>query len=302
MRKRPIILPYNRTSISAKAVSRYFKTLRPFPNRNYKPRVNDIIINWGFNNEIPVLKGTNTEVLNRPEDIRKASSKLVSLSILKDKGIPVPEFATNIEDARALFNNTNVVYCRTLTRASKGKGIVLATRPEELVKAPLYTAKLDNHIEYRVHIFNNAVIDIVQKRKMTSERMKDKGIEKRNDDVRNLMNGWSFTRGNVTIKNENGNYYFDLIEIALEAAKDLNLDFCAIDLIKTQDDDFYVLEINTAPGMKPGTTTHRRYVKAIAEYCEIPFSDVDFTKRYDIENAHDDNLSQFLNKYNNEEI
>ena len=214
MRKRPIILPYNRTSISAKAVSRYFKTLRPFPNRNYKPRHNDIIVNWGFNNDIPVLRDTDTEVLNKPENIRKASSKLECLTILKECGIPVPEFATNIEDAKELFNNTNVVYCRTLTRASKGKGIVLATRPEELVKAPLYTAKLDNHIEYRVHIFNNKIIDIVQKRKMTKDRMKDKGIEQRNDDVRNLMNGWSFTRGNVTIKDEDGNYYFELIEDA----------------------------------------------------------------------------------------
>lgn len=298
--KRPIILPYSRTSISAKAISRYFKTLRPFPNKNYKPRPDDVVINWGFNGDIPVLKNTNIVVLNKPRKIKNASSKIDCLQLLHNDGVPVPQFATNMQEARKLFDNTPMVYCRTLTKASKGKGIVLAKNSDELVSAPLYTAQLDNTIEYRVHIFDGEVIDIVQKRKMRKERREDKGIGGVDMNVRNLMNGWSFTRGDLTLKDENGEYYYALIDIALEAFKTLEIDFCAIDIIKDSHDDFYVLEVNTAPGMTPGTTTHRRYSEAIAKYCGIPFSDSDFTKRYDIQNNHDKNLTTFLKTYNDE--
>ena len=45
---RPILLPYDRTSLSAKAVSRHFKTKRIFANGKFKPTERDVIINWGF--------------------------------------------------------------------------------------------------------------------------------------------------------------------------------------------------------------------------------------------------------------
>lgn len=300
MRKRPVILPYKRNSMSAKTVSRHFGTLRIFPNRNYKPRINDVIINWGFQGEIPVLAGKPNRILNNPINVANAASKVSCLNILKNEGVPVPEFTTSQLEAANLFKDTDVVFCRTLTRASKGKGIVLANNASELVKAPLYTAKLENEAEYRVHVFDDKVLDIVQKRRMTKERLADKGIVERNDNVRNLMNGWSFTRGKLTLKDKDGSWYYQMIDVALEAARALNLDFCAIDLVKTPSNDFYVLEINTAPGMKKGTTTHRRYIKAISDFCEIPFDNEDYTRKYQIEDTYNNNLEIFLNTYYND--
>jgi len=299
--KRPVFIPYKRSSISCKAMSRHFGTLRAFPDRKYRPRQHDVVVNWGYNDDIPVLKGRDTVVLNRPEHIRKASSKIDCLSILDKSGVAVPAYATSSKHAAELFKSTDVVYCRTLTRASKGKGIVIASKPSELVSAPLYTAKLDTDIEYRVHVFAGEVIDIVQKRRMTSERLEAKGIKERNPLVRNLMNGWSFTRTDLTLKDKDGDFYHQLIDISVDAAKTLQIDFCAIDLIKTKNDDFYVLEVNTAPGMTAGTTTHRRYAKALAQYCEIPFSDEGYTKKYDMEDGHKNNLTKFLNSYTDDE-
>jgi hypothetical protein len=299
--KRPVFIPYARSSKSCKAMARHFGTLRAFPDRKYRPRQQDIVVNWGYNHEIPVLKGRDTVVLNKPENIRKASSKIDCLNILDKSGVAVPAFATSSAEAQKLFKNVNTVYCRTLTRASKGKGIVIATKPSELVKAPLYTAKLNTDIEYRVHVFAGEVIDIVQKRRMTTERLEAKGIKERNPLVRNLMNGWSFTRADLTLKDKDGDYYHQLIDISLDATKTLGIDFCAIDLIKTKNDDFYVLEVNTAPGMEAGTTTHRRYVKALAKYCNIPFSDDGYTKRYDMGDNHNGNLTSFLNSYTDDE-
>lgn len=299
--KRPVVLPYSRKSMAARTVSRHFGTLRIFPDRKYRPRQEDIVVNWGFCNHVPVLEGKSTRILNPPEAVSNASSKVSCLTILQKDGIPVPNFATTRNGAEELLKTSKKLYCRTLTRASKGKGIVLVNKASELVKAPLYTAQLDTDIEYRVHVFGNKILDVVQKRKMTKERMADKGITDFNKDVRNLMNGWSFTRGNLTLANEEGEYYHQMIDICLETVKSLKLDFCAIDLVKSKADDFYVLEVNTAPGMKAGTTTHRRYMKSIAEVCEIPFNDAEYTKRYGIEDGHNNNLSNFLKAYYDED-
>lgn len=295
---RPVLIPYDRTSLSGKAVSRYFKVKRPFADGRFKPKKDDIMINWGINDNIPIIN-SNTIILNKPNNVKLAASKLDCLTILGKSGINVPYFATNLENAKLLFGITDTVFCRTLTRASKGKGIVLASNEKELVKCSLYTAKIDVDIEYRVHIFNNEVIDIAQKKRMSTERRKSKKIEIRNEEVRNLMNGWSFTRTDMQLKDAKGVFYHDMIDISLKGAKILNLDFCAIDLIKDVNDIFYILEVNTAPGMKSGTTTHRRYVRAISKYCSIPFSDESYTNRYDIPNTHKGNLNNFINTYIN---
>ena len=295
---RPVLVPYDRTSLSGKAVSRHFKVKRPFADGRFRPKKSDVIINWGINDEIPIIK-EDTLVLNKPKDVSLAASKLDCLTILGKNGINVPYFATNLEDAKSLFGITEKVFCRTLTRASKGKGIVIAKNEKELVDCTLYTAMLDVDIEYRVHVFNGEVIDLAQKKRMSTERRKDKKIEVRNEEVRNLMNGWSFTRTDITLKDAGGVFYHEIIKIALEGAKALNLDFCAIDLIKDKNDVFYILEVNTAPGMKKGTTTHRRYVRAISRYCAIPFSDESYTERYGIPNDHKGNLNNFINTYLN---
>jgi len=294
-----MILPYKRNSLSAKTISKYFKTLRIFPDRNYKPRLNDVVVNWGFQGDIPVLEGKNVDILNKSEAVRKASSKVDCLTILGKNGVNVPFFATDLENAKSLFHLSENIFCRTLTRASKGKGIVIARAEDQLVKCNLYTSMLDTDIEYRVHVFDGEVIDIVQKRQMSKDRMRDKGIIVANKEVKNLMNGWSFTRGDLTLWDKDGNYFYDMISISLNAIKALDLDFAAIDLVKTKDDEFYVLEVNTAPGMKRGTTTHRRYTEAISKYCNIPFDHDAYTRRYGIGNTHENNLHDFITSYNN---
>jgi len=281
------VLPYKMNSLSSKTISRHFKCKRVYPNRNYKPRNKHIIINWGFAGDVPVLEQANTNftILNKPFCVNRASDKISTLRLLKQNNVPHVDFILNKEDAIESCKQGNIIYCRTLTRSKEGKGIVLAKTPEEIVDAKLYTKYFKNDKEYRIHVFNNEVIDMVQKKSMSSERMAEKGIVKTEESkyIRNMKKAWSFCRKGIEVPEY-------VKETAIKATNALDLDFAAIDIAyNSETGECAVLEANTAPGQKRGTTTHLRYVRAISKYLGIPFTVEEYNRRYncDAENYLD---------------
>jgi glutathione synthase/RimK-type ligase-like ATP-grasp enzyme len=264
-------------SLSSKTISKHFGVKRVYPNRNYRPRRKDIVLNWGFCGVAPVLEnGNNFTILNKPIAVDRASDKKATLRFLKQNNVPHVKFHLNKDNAIESCKNGNIIYCRTLTRGKEGKGIVLARKPEEVVDAKLYTEYFKNDTEYRIHVFNDEVIDFVQKKSMSSARMAEKGITKGldSDHIRNMKKGWSFCRQGVEIKDH-------VKQTAIDAVNALELDFGAVDIAyNSESDECVVLEINTAPGNKRGTTTHLRYVRAISKYLGIPFSVEEYNTRY----------------------
>ena len=219
---------------------------RVFSNGRYKPYRNHLIVNWG-NTQQPNWTPLNT-VLNHPSNVQSASNKTTCLTILHDAGVLIPNFATSQSVAEQLFQDTRRVYCRTLTRASEGRGIVVANNVESLVPAPLYTAGIDGkRKEYRVHVVNNTVIDIVQKRKMTNEKIEENGFEY-SPTVRNHDKGWVFARDGISPPNS-------ITTAAISAIQVMGLHFGAVDIVvrDNKQEDAIVLEINTAPGLEAST-------------------------------------------------
>lgn len=272
------VLPYAMNSLSSRAISKHFNTKRVYPNRNYRPKDGDVVLNWGFRGVAPVLESgsSNFTLLNKPIAVDRASDKIATLRLLKQNNVPHVKFYLNKDSAIESCKNGNIIYCRTLTRGKEGKGIVLARKPEEIVNARLYTEYFKNDTEYRVHVFNGEVIDFVQKKSMSSARMARKNINKGPDSdyIRNMKKGWSFCRQDVEIKDH-------IKQTAIDAVKALELDFGAVDIAyNSESDQCVVLEINTAPGNKRGTTTHLRYVRAISKYLGIPFSVEEYNQRY----------------------
>lgn len=147
------------------------------------------------------------------------------------------------------------VVCRTLLRASEGRGIVVARSAEELVAAPLYVKFWPKETEYRVHVFNGEVIDVAQKRLRNGARNQ----EGRNPYIRNTANGWVYTHENVNISGR-------ARELACDAVRSVGLTFGAVDLAVNQRGDICVFEINTAPGLE-NTATINAYRDAIRRYC-----------------------------------
>jgi D-alanine-D-alanine ligase-like ATP-grasp enzyme len=115
--------------------------------------------------------------------------------------------------------------------------------------APLYTEYIPKKKEFRVHVWNNEVIDVVEKRKKKSFE------NERDTQVRNTANGYVFCRDNVVEPD-------DLRNLAVRAVQSLERTYGAVDIIwNERQNKSFVLEVNSRPGMQ-GTTV-KKYADAI---------------------------------------
>ena len=158
-----VIHPYKMGSTSARDLAREIDTYRVYPDRNYRPRSHHVVVNWG-NSSVPRWYHAGVRVLNKYEAVAKAANKLHTFIALRDAGVQIPEFTTVITEAKE-WADDKVVVCRKHLTGKCGSGIVLASTPDEVVEAPLYTKHLRHKHEFRVHVFNGQVIDFAQKKK-----------------------------------------------------------------------------------------------------------------------------------------
>lgn len=223
----------------------------------YKGYSSHLIVNWGRSERPPMMN--SVPMLNDFEAVHNASDKIRTFEILSSTlSNNIPKWTTVVAEARRLIRDEHeTIYCRKYTRASQGRGIVVATRIDELELSPLYTSKVEIDRELRVHVFSGSIIDYAQKKRMTSETREERGIEV-NEDIRSHDNGWIFAREGVTI-NE------DTKRVAIEAVATLGLDFGAVDIVMTPQCVPKVLEVNTAPGLEG--TTLESYKNAIVALC-----------------------------------
>jgi glutathione synthase/RimK-type ligase-like ATP-grasp enzyme len=188
-------------------------------------------------------------MLNKPEAVRKASNKLSTLRSLQGAGVGIPLFTTDKEEAQEWARDYNV-YCRLLLTAKGGQGIIVADHPDMVYNAPLYTKAVDVKREFRVHVFDGEVIDFTEKKKR-------RGVDS-NAYIRNYDGGWVFCREGIELPD-------NVRQGAVDGVVALGLDFGAVDICLDSNGDYYIFEINTAPGLQGSSIT--RYVEAIYEAC-----------------------------------
>ena len=214
----------------------------------YIPKDTDLIINWGIPPFNPLPNSLN-------QNARNASNKLTAFQLMSPRN--KLRWTTDKEEAKTF----KLCYCRTLLCSSQGRGIVVARSPEEVVDAPLYTKGIVKVAgEYRVHVFKGQVIDVVQKKKLSTEQRELRGIGDVNPYIRNHNNGYIFARGDISCPDS-------VKTVALNAIEDLQLDFGAVDVVVSgYSGGAFVLEANSAPGLE-GTTV-QKYVEAIESWYE----------------------------------
>lgn len=204
--------------------------------------------------DIPVFWGNNESPASNKLRFFQEATRLEELNI--------PEFTTDINVA-ATWRNPNARkvsvagFARTLLTAHSGRGIIPFNNGENtpLPEAPLYVRYVKKSEEYRVHIFKGRAIDIVQKRRRAD-------FQNINNQIRNVDNGWVFCRNNLEIANRD-----ELVKQAVLACTISRLDFGAVDVIyNTHQNKYYVLEVNTAPGLEGQTVTI--YANAILQHIE----------------------------------
>lgn len=183
--------------------------------------------------------------------LNAGTAKDVQLNAFSNNDVNCPEFTRDRSVAAGWIASGDSVMCRTLLRASEGRGIVVAETEDQLVHAPLYTRYVKKKQEFRVHVLNGEVIDVQQKRKR-------KGFEgDRDTKVRNLANGYVFCRD--SIREPDG-----LRELARQACASLSYSLGAVDIaFNERNNRLVVLEVNANPGMQG--TTLEKYADAIVK-------------------------------------
>lgn len=244
------IYSYKKGSQSCKNIQEALKVVNMLSIRcdhtSKPPKKTDTVLVWG-NTKVP--NWIPNSYINTPDKIENACDKLKTFNILRDSGVSIPEYTTDPIVAKSWLNKSFVV-CRTLLKASGGAGIILAKTEEDFVEAPLYVKYKRKDKEFRVHVFKGEVLHIQEKRKKLSD---EKATF--NKYIRNHSNGWVFCVTDIIEPD-------GIRELALQACKALELDFCAVDIIyNSKYNKMYVLECNTAPGIE--NTTLSQYVKAI---------------------------------------
>lgn len=254
------IYPYKLASQSARALAMGLSSVLPYrpllvrPNGRFKPRRDSIVINWGSSTE-PTWKFDPEQDLNDPISVALTANKLHSFTIFKQFEVPTPEWTTNQDEAQTWVNDGSTVLVRHLLNGHSGQGIEIV-QEGGVPEAPLYTKYKKKRAEYRVHVFKGEVIDTCQKKKSTEAN--NSGSV--NTFIRSYANGWVFCRNDIVPCSRRE-------ELAIRAVQALRLDFGAVDIIYNESEDsYYVLEVNTAPGLEGTTLT--KYVEAIAKLQE----------------------------------
>lgn len=259
---RAVLLPYKIGSQSAKQLALTLtgnlglKVRRVRHDGKYRPKLRSLIINYGSNSR-PSWPSVG-RWLNPPEACARAGNKLRAFEAFAQAGLSCPEWTYNREVAQQWVESGLVVVARTILNGHSGRGIVLCDNSgdHQLVNAPLYVKYKKKRKEYRVHVFQEKIIDVAEKRRRHMETRPPQF----DGYVRNLANGWVFCRNNVIRPG-------DMEGLALGACNALGLDFGAVDIIwNERDNKCYVLEVNTAPGLQG--TTLANYSNAIQRWIQ----------------------------------
>lgn len=190
----------------------------------------DYVIRWGTRSSgyIP-----NERTLNTRDSLRNASNKLESLKILRDSGIPVPEWTTDRDEIRETFGYPALGRTEQHTRG-EDINLIMQWRDAYLTSGNDYFLEyIPTDLEYRMHVIDGEVVKIHEKRL--------RGEADNHPYIRNSETGWVFVepRGNPPEES-----------IAVDTLGSFGMDFGAVDVIVEEGTgDPYVLEVNSAPSL-----------------------------------------------------
>lgn len=174
--------------------------------------------------------------------------KLFQYKWFTEHELPSLLFTVEQHVAKQYVENGNVVVGRQLLNASCGKGILIFEKPEEVVACPVYTVYKKKKREFRVHVFRDKVVEVVEKKARTE------WTGKRDTRIRNLDNGYVFCKCDVEPEG--------LRDLALKAAPVVHSDFRGVDIgYNEKNNELFVIEVNSAPGIEGSNVS--KYVETI---------------------------------------
>jgi hypothetical protein len=227
------------------------------PNREIVG-VREPLIRWGSRADAWRDNQGELRVLNSAASIERASHKLESLELLRDRDIPVPDFDMNAE---ALVERAGYPILGRRFQHARATDVVLCLQRRDFRRRPrdYYVAYIPTNREYRLHVAGGEVI-----------RVQGKYLDNVEDYlpwVRNFATGHRFRAPSRRLHNAR-------LKSAVGAVEALGLDFGAVDLIVADDGSHYVLEVNTSPACSP--RTGMAYCNAFARMLDLDLARINY--------------------------
>ena len=234
------VYPYKQGSDSAKKIKRILGAKWLRDDRLVRP--GSVIVNWGCSTP----PRTRVPMLNPPEAVALAANKLKFYKAMDAAGVQVPRWTSDGEEAEAWLVKGHTLVARTKLSSHGGRGIILVPPNLGLPDAKVYTKYVKKEHELRVHVFPELNKCIVHEKRRKLE-VPDEQV---NWQVRNHNNGFVYAN-ELSFNPPDGT-----IEACAKAVSALGLTFGAVDVMLTKSGKYFVLEVNTAPGLY-GSTKYR---------------------------------------------
>ena len=213
------------------------------------------LIRWGSSLQ-PEMDDEFDRVINYAGGIMNATNKLESLCILQEEGLKVPPFSTNPE---ALADEYGYPILGRKLRHARASDIQFCLQARDFRQPrDFYTAYIPTNREYRVHVVGDEAVRVQAKYLDFPEQKKEW--------IRNYGTGYRFRNPRLRMHRRR-------LQDAIRAVSVLGLDFGAVDLIVGDDNETYILEVNTAPSCSP--LTGAAYVNGIANLFDPGTIEVD---------------------------
>lgn len=196
----------------------------------------NFIIRWGSTARIPLKPG---RIINKLANVALTADKLQASRTLANAGVTTPEIFTTAQ-ANELKGYIKLPALGRRIHHTQGRDIILCLQAIDVRRAinrgesDYFIIYIPTKREFRIHVFNNKIIRVNQK------LLRDGGIWV--PFIRNFENGYVFGLPKKPLLP-------DQEQLAIKAVSTLGLDFGAVDLVVSDDDKSYVLEVNTAPAL-----------------------------------------------------
>lgn len=239
-----------------------------------KPTVAKVVIGWGTKINENTTFNDDVKVINHPNNILLNRNKLKALHALKDNDVPIAKLVD--------INNMTEEDLPMIGRTSwhqGGKGFWMCPTFTHVANAAAEGAKyfqkfIEIKDEYRLHVFKDSLLYNVKKVKrdnmteafITQNKEKIESLAIKNNKeletetveyvlkqmakqhdtadmfIRSNTRGWKFSRVETVPEN--------IKDAAIKAVKVLGLDFAAVDCCIDINNDPYIIELNSGPGLK----------------------------------------------------
>lgn len=176
-----------------------------------------------------------SDIPNANLNAKLVKDKKQALLMLKEKGLPIPRVIEKNEVISLSDNDFPILGRKSFH--TKGRDVVVIKSKGDIdTRSDYYLKYIPKWSEYRVHVFDG-VAEVV-----AAKTHDNKDVAKKNP-VWNEDSGWkqyTYT----------GEHLDKLKKLGEDAIKALGYDFGAVDIIR-RDKEFYILEVNSAPGLIP---------------------------------------------------